>query len=116
MDVAHVWVAKDDGSDIVRAEVIARVGIDGKGLVTAQLTSGDDAMVTLVEPGTQHGHHTPDDFHRQLIRALAELSDAAGPSWSGRFAITSTAGAGTTRRSDPRPPGRICRPPHGVVT
>jgi hypothetical protein len=78
MDVAHVWVTKDDGSDIVRAEVIARVGIDDKGLVTAQLTSGDGAMVTLVEPGTQHGHHTPDDFHRQLIRALAELSDAAG--------------------------------------
>jgi hypothetical protein len=78
MDVAHVWVAKDDGSDIVRAEVIARVGMDDDGNVTAQLTSGDGASVRLVEPSTQHGKHTPDDFHRQLIRALAELSDAAG--------------------------------------
>ena len=78
MDAAHVWVAKDDGSDIVRAEVIARVGIDYDGNVTAQLTGGDGATVTLVAPSTQHGQHTPDDFHRQLIRALAELSDAAG--------------------------------------
>jgi hypothetical protein len=78
MDVAHVWVAKDDGSDIVRAEVIARVGIDYDGNVTAQLTDGEGATVTLVEPSTQHGQHTPDDFHRQLIRALAQLSDAAG--------------------------------------
>jgi hypothetical protein len=78
MDVAHVWVAKDDGSDIVRAEVIARVGIDYDGNVTAQLTNGEGATVRLVEPSIQHGHRTPDDFHRQLIRALAELSDAAG--------------------------------------
>jgi hypothetical protein len=78
MDVAHVWVAKDDGTDIVRAEEIARVGIDYDGTITAQLTSGDGATVTLVEPSTQHGQHTPDDFHRQLIRVLAELSDAAG--------------------------------------
>jgi hypothetical protein len=78
MDVAHVWVAKDDGTDMVRAEEIARVGIDDDGTVTAQLTSGDGATVTLVDPSTQHGEHTPDDFHRQLIRALAELSDAAG--------------------------------------
>ncbi len=78
MDVAHVWVAKDDGTDVVRAEEIARVGIDYDGTVTAQLTSGDGATVTLVDPSTQHGHRTPEDFHRQLIRALAELSDAAG--------------------------------------
>jgi hypothetical protein len=78
MDVVHVWVAKDDGSDIVRAEEIARVGVDGDGTITAQLTSADGATVTLVEPSNQHGQHPPDDFHRQLIRVLAELSDAAG--------------------------------------
>ena len=78
MDVAHVWVAKDDGTDVVRAEEIARVGIDHDGTLTAQLTSGDGATVTLVDPSTQRGQHTPEDFHRQLIRALAQLSDAAG--------------------------------------
>jgi hypothetical protein len=78
MDVAHVWVAKDNGTEMIRAEEIARVGTDYDGTVTAQLTSGDGATVTLVDSSTQHGQHMPDDFHRQLIRALAELSDAAG--------------------------------------
>jgi hypothetical protein len=33
--------------------------------------------VTLVAPGTSDGPHTPEDFHRQLIKVLAELSHAA---------------------------------------
>ena len=78
MAAPDVWVSKDDGSDIVRAQAIAGVGRDYNGNVTARLTGAEGSVVTLVVPGTHDGAHTPDDFHRQLIRVIAELSDAAG--------------------------------------
>jgi hypothetical protein len=78
MVASDVWVAKDDGSDIVRADAIVTVGRDYNGDVTARLVSGEGAAVTLVAHGTPEGHHVPIDFHRQLIRIVAQLSDAAG--------------------------------------
>lgn len=75
MDVPVVWVAKDDGSDIVRADVIAGVGRDYNGNITARLAGGAGPAVTLVFPTA--GQPTPDDFHRQLIRIIAELSHTA---------------------------------------
>jgi hypothetical protein len=78
MDTPHVWVARADGSDIVRAEAIVGVGLDLDGNVTARVAGGGGGTVTLVVSDTEHGRHIPGDFHRQLIRALAELSDAAG--------------------------------------
>jgi hypothetical protein len=77
MDMPDVWVAKDDGTDIVRASEIAAVGLDYDGNVTARL-AGERAIVTLVTHSGHHDEHTPEDFHRQLIRVVAELSDAAG--------------------------------------
>ena len=78
MDTPHVWVARADGSDIVRAEAIVGVGVDLHGNITARVAGGDGAAVTLVVSGTQIGPHIPEGFHRELIRILAELSDAAG--------------------------------------
>jgi hypothetical protein len=78
MDTPHVWVARADGSDIVRAEAIVGVGLDLNGNVTARVAGDDGVSVKLVVSDGQHGQHIPDDFHRQLIRVLAELSDAAG--------------------------------------
>ena len=78
MDAPYVWVAKDDGSDIVRAAAIIGVGIDYNGNITARLGHGEGATVTLANPGKEHGVHPPKDFHRQLIRIIAELSDASG--------------------------------------
>lgn len=72
-----VWVAKDDGSDIIRADTIAGVGRDYNGNITARLAGGEGSTVTLVAPGTPDGAHTPDDFHRQLIKLVAELSHTA---------------------------------------
>jgi hypothetical protein len=72
-----VWVAKDDGSDIIRADTIAGVGRDYNGNITARLVGGEGSAVTLVAPGSSDGPHTPEDFHRQLIKILAELSHAA---------------------------------------
>ncbi len=78
MDAPDVWVAKDDGSDIVRARAIAGVGIDYNGNITARLGAGEGTIVTLVVPSAHDGPPTPDDFHRQLLRIVAQLSDAAG--------------------------------------
>jgi len=70
-----VWVAKDDGSDVIRADAIAGVGRDYNGYITARL-AGDGSAVTLVAPASGCPP-TPDDFHRQLIKIAAELSHAA---------------------------------------
>jgi hypothetical protein len=78
VDAPYVWVAKDDGSDIVRAAAIIGVGIDYNGNITARLGHGEGAIVTLADPGKEHGTHPAGDFHRQLIRIIAELSDASG--------------------------------------
>jgi hypothetical protein len=76
VDARTVWVAKDDGSDIIRADAIAGIGRDYNGNITARLAGGEGSPVTLVEP-VAGGPITPDDFHRHLIRIAAELSHAA---------------------------------------
>ena len=78
MDVPDVWVAKDDGSDIVRATAIVGVGIDYDGNITVRVGHGDGATVTLAKAGHAAGAHPAEDFHRQLIRIIAQLSDASG--------------------------------------
>jgi hypothetical protein len=72
-----VWVAKDDASDIIRADTIAGVGRDYNGNITVRLAGGEGSAVTLVASGNPDGPHTPDDFHRQLIKLVAELSHTA---------------------------------------
>jgi hypothetical protein len=79
VDARTVWVAKDDGSDIIRAEAIAGVGRDYNGNVTVRMAGGEGSAVTLVAPASG-GPATPADFHRQLIKIAAELSHAAEPS------------------------------------
>jgi hypothetical protein len=46
-----VWVAKDDGSDIIRADTIAGAGRDYNGNITARLARGEGSAVTRVAPG-----------------------------------------------------------------
>jgi hypothetical protein len=78
MSASDVWVAKDDGSDIVRASAIVAVGRDYNGNVTVRLAGGEATSVTLVAVAPHEGKHTPEDFHHQLIRMVSELSDASG--------------------------------------
>jgi hypothetical protein len=77
MNVTDVWVANDEGTEIVRARDIAAASLDYDGNVTVRLTGADGAVVTIVGHRTHHEERRPDDFHRQLVRAIAELSDAA---------------------------------------
>src|SRR5579859_3934286 len=77
MTAPEVWVAKDDGSELVRAGAIAAVGRDYNGTVTIRLSSGEGSAVTLVAVASHEGKHTPDDFHRQLVRVVAQLADTS---------------------------------------
>jgi hypothetical protein len=76
--VTDVWVVNDDGTEIVRARDIAVAGLDYDGNVTVRLAAGDGAIVTIVGHRAHHEERRPDDFHRQMIRVIAEVSDAAG--------------------------------------
>jgi hypothetical protein len=76
VDACTVWVAKDDGSDIIRADAIAGAGRDYDGHITARLAGGKGSAVTLVAPASAAAS-TPEGFHRELIRIAAELLHAA---------------------------------------
>jgi hypothetical protein len=76
--VTDVWVVNNDGTEIVRARDIAVASLDYDGNVTVRLAGGDGVVVTIVGHRAHHDEHRPDEFHRQLIRIVAELSDAAG--------------------------------------
>ena len=78
MNAKDVWVANDDGSEIVRARDIATAALDHDGNVTVRLATGDGAVVTVAAHRAHRDGHRPAEFHRQLIRLIAELSDAAG--------------------------------------
>ncbi|MGH3273935.1 MAG: hypothetical protein ACRDNZ_06360 [Streptosporangiaceae bacterium] len=77
MSSNDVWVARDDGSDIVRVAAIVAVGRDYNGNITARLAGCEHATMTLVLDAPHDHAHTPDDFHRQLLKVVAELSDTA---------------------------------------
>jgi hypothetical protein len=76
--VTDVWIANDEGTELVRARDIAVATLDYNGNVTVRLAGADGAVVTLVAHRAHHQEHRPGDLHRQLIRVLAEVSDAAG--------------------------------------
>ena len=79
MIAKDVWVANDEGSEIVRARDIASATLDYDGNVTVRLSGGDGTAVTIAgHRANRDEPRRPSDFHRQLIRLVAELSDAAG--------------------------------------
>lgn len=72
----EVWIATSNGRDMIRADAIVVVRLEGDGRVTAQLRDEAKVTATLVEESADAG--APADFHRQLIRAVAELADSSG--------------------------------------
>ena len=86
MDMTGVWVANDEGTDIIRARDITGASLDYDGNVTVRLAGADGAVVTIAGHRTRHEEHRPDDFHRQLLRVVAQLADTAqatvvSPAW-----------------------------------
>lgn len=78
MDAPEVWVANEDGTDIIRARDICGVVLDYDGNVAVRLAGAEGAAVTLVAHRAHHDEQQPGDLHRQLIRVVAELSDSSG--------------------------------------
>ncbi len=78
MDASEVWVAKDDGTEILRAREIAAVSLDYNGAVTARLAGGEVAVVTLVAGRAHDDDHSPANFHRELLHAITQLADSSG--------------------------------------
>lgn len=78
MDAPNVWVANNDGTDIIRAREIGGVVLDYDGNVAVRLVGADSAFVTLVAHRAHHDEQQPKDLHRQLIRQVAALSDSSG--------------------------------------
>ena len=76
--MTDIWIANDEGTEIIRARDIAGASLDYDGNVTVRLAGGDGRVVVLARHRAHHDEHRPDDFHRQLVRVVAELSDAAG--------------------------------------
>jgi hypothetical protein len=73
--VTDVWVVNDEDTEIVRARDIAVACLDYDGNLTVRLAGGDGTVVTIAGHRAHHDEHRPDEFHRQLIRIVAELSD-----------------------------------------
>jgi hypothetical protein len=77
MEAPDLWVANDDGTEIVRAKEIAAVVLDYDGNVTARLAGHDSTVVTLIAHRTHRDEHRPGDLHRQLLRVVAQLGDSS---------------------------------------
>jgi hypothetical protein len=78
MDAPDLWVASDDGTEIIRAREIAAVGLDYNGNVTARLAGHNSTVVTLVAHRTHLDEEKPGDLHRRLLRAVAQIGDSSG--------------------------------------
>lgn len=73
-NMPEVWISAADG-DLVRADAIVILRLDRTGRLTVQLRDEARVSVTLLE-GASGGGHPPADFHRELIRMIAEVADS----------------------------------------
>ena len=120
--MTDVWVVNDDGSEIVRARDIAVSCLDYDGNVTVRLAGANGAVVKIAGHRAHLDERRPDDFHRQLLRVIAELglystrgsATQFTPGWiaaivpkSGRAAMRFTIAC----RSGARPPDGWLRTP-----
>jgi hypothetical protein len=71
----EVWMMTSDGHDLIRANAIVAVRLEDDGSVQALLADAAQATATLVARSTTPPPH---DFHRQMIRTVAELADSSG--------------------------------------
>jgi hypothetical protein len=79
MDAPDVWGSQGRRNRVIRAREIAAVSLDYDGNVTARLAGGDAALVTLLGGRAHHNERRPGDFHRELLRVVAQLSGSPGP-------------------------------------
>ena len=58
MIAKDVWVANDEGSEIVRARDIASATLDYDGNVTVRLSGGDGTAVTIANSSLASSHRS----------------------------------------------------------
>ena len=94
MTASDVWVAKDDGSDIIRAASIVAVGRDYNGNVTVRLAGGEQSAVTLVaiapHEGPAHAGGLPppaDPDRGRVVRRVRVRGGPPGVRRAGRLAL-----------------------------
>lgn len=75
--MSDVWISAADGDDLIRADAIVILRMDRTGRLTVQLRDEAKVNVTLLE-GSPGGARPPADFHRRLIRLIADLADSEG--------------------------------------
>ena len=109
MEAADVWVANDEGTEIIRAREIAAVGLDYNGNVTARLAGHDSLVVTLVAHRTHRDEHRPGDLHCQLLRIVAQLGDSWTAISCGPCTTNHAAGCGSANRCSSREGARPAR-------
>ncbi len=76
--MTDVWVANDEGTEIIRARISRWPAWTTTATSSCAWPGADGAVVTVVAHRAHQEERLRDDFHRQLIRVIAELSDAAG--------------------------------------
>jgi hypothetical protein len=79
MAAENVWLARYDGSDMVKADQVGGISRDYNGNIVVHMSGARGATVTLVAPGPHGGPHTPEDFHRRLLRLVTGMGDTKEP-------------------------------------
>lgn len=90
MEAPDLWVANDDGTEIIRARDIAAVVLDYNGNVSVRLNGYDGTVVTLVAHREHHDEIRPRDLHRALLRVMAQLGDSSGGTYRAAVARRDT--------------------------
>ena len=78
MEGPDLWVANDDGTEIIRARAIVAMILDYNGNVAARIAGHEGTPVTLVAHRDRHDEARPGDLHRALLRVVAQLGDTSG--------------------------------------
>lgn len=78
MDAPDLWVANDEGTELIRARDITAVALDYNGNVTARVAGYDGTVVTLVAHREHRDEARPGDLHRVLLRVVTQLGDSSG--------------------------------------
>ena len=76
--MTDVRIVNDDGSEIVRAREIAVASLELRREHHVRVGRWRRRGRDDRRKPAHHDEHRPDYFHRQLVRVIAELSDAAG--------------------------------------
>ncbi|MEV0664698.1 hypothetical protein ACIBI3_32035 [Actinomadura luteofluorescens] len=70
----EVWISAGEG-DLIRADAIVVLRLDRTGRLTVQLRDEAKVSVSLLEGASSDGR-PPADFHRRLVRMIAEVADS----------------------------------------